>query len=58
MARCPIKKIDPDACVDFSTKGNLVTDSYRDGWELVFGNPTEAQVKEWKRRLKERLKRG
>lgn len=58
MAECPIKKVDPYTCVDFSTKGNLVTDSYRDGWDIVFGNPTEEQVKEWRRRIKEKMKRG
>ena len=24
------------ACVDFSTKGTLVTEAYRKGWDLVF----------------------
>jgi len=33
---CPIKKLDPDTCVDFSTKGILVTDKFRKGWDLVF----------------------
>jgi hypothetical protein len=35
--RCPIKKIDPGACVDFSTNGQVSTDQYKRGWELAFG---------------------
>ena len=35
--RNPVEKLDPMTCVDFSTKGNLITDKYRRGWELAFG---------------------
>ena len=34
---CPIKAVDPDTCVDFSTNGTLVTDKFRDGWDNIFG---------------------
>ena len=36
MARCPVKRLDPGACIDFSTKGLLVTDKFRDGWDKIF----------------------
>jgi hypothetical protein len=35
---CPYKKEDPNACVDFSTRGTLVTDKYRKGWDLLQKN--------------------
>ena len=37
MARCPVRKLDKGACVDFSTRGLLVNDKFRDGWDKVFG---------------------
>ena len=35
--RCPIKKLDPDSCVDFSTNGTLVNDKFREGYDKIFG---------------------
>ncbi len=36
MKRCPVKKVDPETCVDFRTKGLLVTKKYREGWDRIF----------------------
>jgi len=42
---CPFKKADPDSCVDFSTKGTLVTEKYRKGWDLIFKKKDEISHK-------------
>jgi hypothetical protein len=38
---CPYKKEDPNACVDFSTRGTLVTDKFRDGYDRIFKKKKE-----------------
>lgn len=53
--RNPAEKLDPDTCVDFSTHGNLVTDKFRKGWEMAFGNPSEEEIRMWKAGLKEEV---
>ncbi len=41
MPRCPVKKLDPDTCLDFSTRGDAVTDDYRRGWDAVFSHDSD-----------------
>ena len=41
---CPIKKLDPDTCVDFSTKGTLVTEKFRKGWDILWGESHEKTI--------------
>ncbi|GAF68449.1 unnamed protein product [marine sediment metagenome] len=44
MARCPVLKQDPDACVDFSTRGDLPTQAYKDGWERLWGDKKKRKL--------------
>jgi hypothetical protein len=37
MARCPVRKLDPGACVDFSTRGDFPTQKYKENWDRIFG---------------------
>lgn len=41
MARCRVKKLDKDTCLDFSTRGDLPNDKYREGWDRIFGRKDE-----------------